>query len=249
MFSNPPISREDEDYGIAKVIGRSRLYFTFPIIIIVAICVNFIWEIIRTNLGVRSEASWPFRFTIMDVSTTATILAVFVSLFMGRLQWARSLRPIAGMAIDDEGARFLPNSHVWRIWIYNAGPGAASIESIAYYVRFTDQLDSEGVINWVPLSIINDQLQSRGLKDGRDYFIRWYSRGAPFPAAQRYSEGMQLAWFTVRALAQFRIFDVRVRYIDSLGDIHERITPIMHRLPSVAVGAIKTYLTAGTVAP
>jgi hypothetical protein len=85
-----------------------------------------------------------------------------------------------------------------------------------------------------PLSFINDQLQSRALKDGTDYFIRWYSHGAPFPAAQKYSEGMQLAWFTVRALMQFRTLDVRIRYADSLGDIHERIIPIIQRLPSVA---------------
>lgn len=101
------------------------------------------------------------------------------------------------------------------MWVYNAGPGAAAIEGVAYYVRFADQPESDGIVNWVPISIINDQLQSRGLKDGRDYFIRWYAQGAPFPAVRRYSEGMQIAWFTIRALAQFRVFDVRIRYADS----------------------------------
>jgi hypothetical protein len=249
VFASTSIPREDEGYSRARVIKRSRLYFTFPVIIISAILINFIWEIIRTNLGAHAVTSWPFRFTIIDASDTATILAVFVSLFMGRLQWARSLRPIAGIAIDDEGSQFLPDSDMWRVWIYNAGPGTAMIEEITYFVRFMDQSDGDGVINWVPLSIINDQLQSRGLMDGRDYFIRWYAKGAPFPSAQRYSEGMQLAWFTVTALAQFRIFDVRVRYLDSLGDVHERNIPVMHRLPSVTIRAIKAHLAAGSVSP
>jgi hypothetical protein len=102
------------------------------------------WEIVRGNLSAHTLSSWPFRFTVMDNSTTATVLAVFISLFMGRLQWARALRPIVGVAIDDEGARFRPDSDIWRVWIYNSGPGGAVIESISYYVRFADQLDGGG---------------------------------------------------------------------------------------------------------
>lgn len=69
--------------------------------------------------------------------------------------------------------------------------------------------------------------------------MRWNSHGAPLPIVKRYSEGMQLAWFTINALAQLRILDIRIRYTDSLGDMHEKITPIMHRLPSVAAAVIK----------
>lgn len=162
--------------------------------------INFVWEIVRANLSSDALTSWPFRFTLINSSTTATVLAVFIGLFMGRLQWARALRPIVGFAIDDEGSRFRPDSDLWRV---------------------------------------NDQLKSRHLTDGIDYFIRWYAQGAPFPAVKNYSDGMQLAWFTVNALTQIRILDVRVRYVDSLGDVHEKTTPIVQRLPSVTVAAIQ----------
>ena len=249
MPSISSVPREDESYGSARVIRRSRLFFTVPVIIILIVSVIFFWDIVRANLSPHTLTSWPFRFIITDTSTTATVLAVFISLFMGRLQWARALRPIAGMGIDDEGLRFLPSSGMWRLWIYNAGPGAATIESITYYVRFVDQPESDGAVNWVPISIVNDQLKSRALKDGTDYFIRWYAAGAPFPAVSKYSEGTQIAWFTIRALAQFRTLDVRIRYADSLGDVHEKVTPVIHRLPSVTIVAIKNFLSAASAAP
>jgi hypothetical protein len=241
MGDRRSMSREDERYGISRTIKRSRLFFVVPVIIIIIVSVNLVWEVIRANLGSHTLTSWPFRFTIIDASTTATVLAVFISLFMGRLQWARTLRPTAGVDIDDEDRRFLPTSDKWRIWVWNVGPGAATMESIAYYVRFIDQPEGEGVTNWVSLPVLNDQLQSRALKDGRDYFVRWYGHGAAFPVVQQNSQGLQLAWFTVEALAKLRILDIRIRYVDSLGDLHEKIVPIMHRLPSVAITGIKDY--------
>jgi hypothetical protein len=127
--------RESELFSRAEVIKRSRLFFTVPVVIIGLLAVNLVWEILRDNLSAHTLMSWPYRFTIMDNATTATVLAVFIS------------------------------------------------------------------------------------------FIRWYARGAPFPAVKRYSEGMQVAYFTVKALTVIRIFDVRITYIDSLGDVHEKVTP------------------------
>jgi hypothetical protein len=249
MIGASSMPREDERYGTTRIVKRSRLFFTFPVVIIGIVSVNLVWEIIRTNLGSHAQTSWPLRFTIIDASTTATVLAVFISLLMGRLQWARALRPIAGVDIDDEDRRFLPSSDKWRIWVWNVGPGAAMIESITYYARFADQPEGDGVINWVPVSLLNDQLQSHALKDGKDYFVRWYGQGAAFPVVQQSSQGMQVAWFTVGALAKLRILDIRIRYVDSLGDLHERVIPLMHRLPSVTVGAIKAYLSAAPASP
>lgn len=189
-----PVPRESEEYGAVRTISRSRLFFTVPILIIGALSVNLIWEIVRSNLDSGALHSWPFKFTILDDPTTATVLAVFVSLFMGRLQWARSLMPVMGITIED-GAKFQLNSEEWHVWI----------------------------------------------RDGEDYFIRWYAHGAPFPAVSKPTEAMQLARFKLKALAQLRILDVRVRYIDSLGDVHERIVPVMHRLPSVTIAAIRNF--------
>jgi hypothetical protein len=241
--------REHEGYSSARVIRRSRLFFTVPVAIIIVISVYFVWEVVRANLNSHTLDSWPFRFTIMDDSTTATVLVVFISLFMGRLQWARALRPVVGIAIDDEGAQFRADSTKWRVWIYNSGPGAAVFDSVRYYVRFVDTPESEGDADWVALPVFNDQLRSRRFADGLDYFMRWNTRGAPFPVVSNYSDGMQIAWFTVDALKQMRFLDIRMRYIDSLGDIHEKITPVIQRLPSVAVTAVRNAPSRPPSAP
>jgi len=232
-------SREDEEYGAVTVVERSRLYFVAPIAIIGIVFLNLIWEVIRSNVGSRLISEWPFRFTMIDAATTATILAVFVSLFMGRLQWARALRPGIGSAIDDEGAVFHPDSDIWRFWLYNAGPGGGVIVKIEYYVRFMDQPESDAAVNWVPVSVVNDQLKSRGLVDGVDYFLRWFASGAPFAVVQHYADGTRLAWFTIRTLCHLRVLDVRVTFMDSLGDTYQKTVPIVHRLPSVTADAIR----------
>jgi hypothetical protein len=230
--------REDERYGSARVISRSRLFFTVPIIIISVLSANFIWDAVRINVNVRTATEWPLRFTILGISTTATVLAIFAGLFMGRLQWAHTLRPHIGSSIDDEGAGFRVDSKKWRFWVYNAGPGGSVINDVKYYVQFADQLKDGGVSDWVSLPVVNDQFRSRNLVDGTDYFMRWHAGGVPFPALRSYAEGMPMAWFTVKALAQLRILDIRIRYSDVLGDSYEKVIPVMHRLPSVTISAI-----------
>lgn len=239
MRGYPGVPREDERYGAARVVGRSRLFFIAPIIIIVVISANFAWEIIKINLSPHLAAEWPFRFTILDAPASAGILAVFIGLFMGRLQWARALRPTIGCAIDDESVQFRRESEVWRFWLYNAGPGGAVIDSVMYHVRFVDQDESDDTGGWVPISAMNQRFRSRNLIDGVDYFVRWFAHGAPFPTVSTYSDGTKNAWFTTRALAELRILDIKVRFTGSLGDSYEKIIPIMQRMPSVVVAAIR----------
>lgn len=238
MTNGTELPREDERYGSPRVVGRSYLFFTVPMVLIGIFVANFTWEVVRINIGTHAASEWPFRFSILDVSTTATILAVFVGLFMGRLQWAHTLRPHIGSAIDDEDAQFRIESEKWRLWLYNAGPGGAVIDEVTYYVRFVDQLEDDAEKTWLSLSATNEQLRSRNLVDGIDYFMRWSAGGTPFPVLRSYTEGMPIAWFGVKTLAQLRILDIRVRYSDLLGDSYERVIPAMHRLPSVTIAAI-----------
>ncbi|GAA4580303.1 hypothetical protein GCM10023194_08300 [Planotetraspora phitsanulokensis] len=217
-------------------------------IAIATFALNLIWEVARRNMDQRLLMSWPFKFSIVDTSTTANILALATGLLIARLQYARVLRPVIGFAIDDADALFKPDSDRWRFWLYNAGSGTAVVERFEYYVRFrgdsdAGQLDRDHSGNWVPLAVINDQLRSRGLKDGEDYFLRWSTKGAPVPSASGY-----VAWFTIRGLAELERFDVRIQVVDGLGDIHERTFPFMHRLPSVTEDAIKAYRSRDSLA-
>jgi hypothetical protein len=231
------IPREDRLFAATRLVRRSRPYFVTPIILIAILTTNLIWEATRENLPARTLAERPFYFTVLNISTTATVLAVIAGLFAGRLQWAHTLKPHIGSAIDDENAAFRIESREWRFWLYNAGPGGAVIEEISYYVRFIDDPEEEKEnIEWVSLHVLNDQLRSRNLRDGKDYFMRWNS--GPLPAVKSHTEGRNIAWFSIGALSRLRILDAQIKFSDTLGDSYETIFPLMHRLPSVVISAI-----------
>jgi hypothetical protein len=237
--NNSDLQRHDDRYGAVRVTSRSRLFYKAPLLVVAVLSVNFVWDVIRINAGPRALAEWPLRFNVLDVSTTATVLAVFVALFMGRLQWARTLSPHIGSAIDDKGAAFRLDSDKWRLWVYNAGPGAASINEIRYHPVLLGQRDEPSASDWLTLTATNDRLRSLGLIEGADYFIRWLAAGSPLPVLKHYTEGRPVAWFTVKALSQLSVFDIRIRYSDLLGDSYENVIPVMHRLPSIVVSAVE----------
>ncbi|GII28786.1 hypothetical protein [Planotetraspora mira] len=246
--TSPSPQAGDDEFGAQRTIRRSRLFFVFPVIAIAIFAFNLIWEVVRHNMDQKSLTSWPFRFSMVDTSTTANILVLATGLLIARLQYARVLRPVIGFSIDDADGLFKPDSDQWRFWLFNAGPGTVVVERFEYYVEFkgdedAGRLDMNDSRSWVPLAVVNDQLRSRGLKDGEDYFLRWNTKGAPVPPASSYKEGGRFAWFTIRGLAELERFDVRIQVMDGLGDIHERTFPFMHRLPSVTEDAIKAFRT------
>jgi hypothetical protein len=151
------------------------------------------------------------------------------------MQWAHANRPALGSAIDDKDAAFQPDSKEWRVWLYNAGPGVAQVARFRYIVKFVNGIGSRPAT----LTEINRALKERGLIDGEDYFIRWLSKGFPFPPTNQYHKGMQIARFSVEALAQFEQLDIEVTVTDGVGDTHERSVLIIDRLPSVAKSAVE----------
>jgi hypothetical protein len=100
-------------------------------------------------LDAALRSQWPFRFTMVDVSTSFNLLAITVGLFLARLQWARTQRPYLGFYIDDEGQRFDSQSDVWRVWLSNAGPGMAIVKKIEYRVSFYEEATGLGEPAWV----------------------------------------------------------------------------------------------------
>ena len=240
MLSRSRRDPEDESLGLQKVIRRSFVYVYFPVIILAVLAMNLIWEVIRQNAPAGATDSWPLRFTVLNTPTTAALLGAIGALLIGRMQWAHAHRPAIGYAIDDEGAKFDPDSDEWRVWLHNGGPGIARVASFEYVVRFVGQPSS------VPISLteLNRALESHHLVDGKDYFIRWLGKGFPLAAVNQYTNGIQIARFSVRALAEFEELDVHVTAVDGVGDTHERTLMIMDRLPSVTKNAVSEIRAA-----
>lgn len=227
----------DEAYGVQRIVARSTVFVRIPLFFILILTINLGWEVFRQNISVHTQGEWPFRFTIINSATTASLLAVVTGLFLTRLQYAHAQRPLLTFAIDDKDARFKPDSREWRFWLYNTGSGGSVVEHIEYYIKFHDRPSL--VEDWVSLAVANDQMASRTLADGTDFFIRWYSKGTSVPRVNKPVDGAMLAWFDVKALGQLERFDIRIRVMDGLGDSHERIFPCIQRLPSVAEVAIR----------
>ncbi|MCP2324594.1 hypothetical protein HDA40_003101 [Hamadaea flava] len=226
----------DEAYGTQRIVARSVLFVTIPIAFIVLLAANLAWDLVRENLAPTALASWPMRLTLLDTSTSAALLGAAAGLYFARLQWASANRPAIGLAIDDEGGQFDPDSPRWRFWAYNAGPGYAVVKRFAYAVRRYDS--AEPASDWIKPFDLNRIFESCGLIDGQDYFVRWYAEGAPFSPVPHYTQGSMVAWFRPEALAKFAQIDVKMVFRDANGDTHERVFPFMDRLPSVTAKKI-----------
>jgi hypothetical protein len=236
---------EDESLGLQEVVSRSFIYVYFPVLILGFLAMNLIWEVIRANTNSAALESWPLRFTLLNLPTTAALLGAIGALLIGRMQWAHANRPTIGFAIDDEDARFDPKSTEWRVWLNNGGPGIARIVGFRYTVRFVRQPSS------VPATLteINDAMGERGFIDGKDFFLRWIGRGAPFPPVSHYTSGKQIARFSVATLAEFDELDIEVTVVDGVGDTHRRLLLIIDRLPSVTRAAVDEVRRAKNAGP
>jgi len=220
------------------LVRRSFLFAYFPIILLVALGANFIWEAVRMNVEDRLRTEWPLRFTLLNVSTTVTVLALVTGLYLTRLQWAKANRPTIGYVIADPEGNFVSTSDRWNVWIHNGGPGIGVVEEFAYFVRFTNSPRSART----ELDEMNRVMRERGLVSGTDYFIRELGRGAALPVTTSYVQATLICWFTIKALAELADFDVAVRFKDGLGDEHQRTLEIFRRLPDIAINARTEYI-------
>jgi hypothetical protein len=232
-----------EDPKAQRVVHRSFLFVTFPVIVLGILALNLAWEILRANLDTSVKATWPFRFILLDLSTTAALFGALAGLFLARLQWAKANRPSISYVIVDDEAGFLAGSQKWTVRVHNGGPGIAIVEQYSYVVKFSNQPKS------VPITRgeIDHAMEARRLVDGEDYFIREQGTGAVYPAVATYADGPMICWFNIKALVELDQFDIVLRVKDVLGDVHERTLFIYENMPSVAMKAKAKYLAGGGV--
>ncbi|MEU8328292.1 hypothetical protein [Micromonospora sp. NPDC048839] len=237
--------RDPEDDAIAqqRIVSRSFLFVYVPLIFIVILSANLAWVVYRQNSNSPQASDAGMKFLSIDAS--ASLLALAVGLLLTRLQWASANRPSMAFAIDDEGAQFSKDSTSWRIWLHNGGPGHAVIRDFRYTIRFVGQPAS----TLCRLSEINQALASRGLVDGRDYFIRWLERGAPSPPIGHYDQGLKVAWFSLEALAELAEFNIHITLVDGAGDVHAVDLFAIDKMPSVAVRRFMELRNSKTVTP
>jgi hypothetical protein len=65
-------------------------------------------------------------------------------------------------------------------------------------------------------------MKSLELKWGIDFAIHNLDEGLPLPVVKGAAEGIEIAALGTRAIHVLKAFDIRLRFIDSVGDTHER---------------------------
>jgi hypothetical protein len=229
----PILDPESESYGTQRVISRSTAFVTVPIVAVCIIAANLIWEAVRINISPTLATQWPYRFTIFNMAITGALLGVTATLLFTRMQWARALRPAVGFSIKCDQTSYDMDSK-WEFWAFNAGPGGAVTREYRYAVRLIDDYKAYRSDAWLTLEAVSKLLVDRNFVEGKDFGLTWNAEGAPMPAVPHYGDGYKLAWFTTDALTRLLQFDIRIRVVDSLGDSHERVFPIIDRLPPIA---------------
>ncbi|MEV4483529.1 hypothetical protein [Micromonospora coxensis] len=219
-------------------IHRSRLFVTLPAAVLVLLAVNFLWEAVRANASVDAR-DLPWRLSVVDLPTTANLLAVFGGLMLARAQFARTMRPHFGYSWMEEDTA----GYAWSLYFHNGGPGHAQILAVTWSVSFQGA-DGTRRFRWLP--DLEDELRVHGLGPA-DVELLWLGR-APVVPQQRATDGFRLGRFSYRALAVVDTLDIEITAEDGIGDRHTLFLRSTARLPSKAVAVVEATRAAAVPA-
>jgi hypothetical protein len=197
-------------------VKRALLFTLLPVLAILTFACNAAWEVVRTNFA-------SINFTIMNASTSFTLIGVSGGLFLTRLKWARTMRPGLGLAIDVLSKDEAVDPERWGVYLLNAGPGLGTVRTFDYFVAF-DDIRQPRQSEFLTHKEIRDVFSQHGWTKEVDFSLKFKTPGGQLPVSSVY-EIDQICWFTRGALLEMKRFDIRVQVTDVAGDTHERIFP------------------------
>ncbi|WP_330237546.1 hypothetical protein [Streptomyces sp. NBC_00525] len=184
---------------------------------------DLVWEIIKSNLGADVREGWPWRFTLLDASTCAAIVALLTGIVLTRSQLSQTMRPVLSWSAAAGNSGELDNSRR-TVRLINAGGGRSVVHSVAYQVQVSAQCPESAALRsgWMTWRATVDSLASLDLARGEDFFLLHLGRGAAIPMTSTGRDGMEILALGPRAMERLAVLDVRIQVEDVLGDIHER---------------------------
>jgi hypothetical protein len=227
-YTRRPISK-------TRLIARYSRLPLFAGIVIALLAVNAIWEIVRQNIT-RPVASWPYRFTMLDLGTTANLLAILVGILVARSQYAQTIRASIMLRVTSKD---LPeNSLASRptgeepasehFYLFNGGPGYAVVDSIRFMIQLRGKQGSD---IWLSTQEVRALFASCGFTDEVDFYIFHLSDGSAMPPVQNFRAGNYMVGMRPAVSIRLEQFDMRVRFRNNLGDLYERTFELLRHLP------------------
>ncbi len=222
------MSRETE-MPLQRLVSRKRSSYWWPRIFLVIMTVNLIWEITKRNLSAGLVGSWPWKLTLLDVATSATLASAVLALLLARSQLARTNRPVISYSSFSDESFFIRKAER-VIHVRNAGAGHAIVCLVKYRFRMAGPRSgvAEGPAGeWMDWQDVVDRLEERGLTNWRHYVLPRIGSGSALPLTGAAGAGLEMVAFTRQAMLVLAELDILLRIEDTLGDQHERVLVCM----------------------
>jgi hypothetical protein len=219
---------EELDSPLQRVVARKKVYILAPAAGAAFALTLLVWEIVRRNLPADALRHWPWRLELLDLQSASTILTVLLIVLFTRMQYAETVRPVLGWTLVPPHRDGLPvpgsRDQLMMVNAFNGGNGGTVIESVRYRMALLGQPQPTP---WLAHDAFYAALETAGLVRNQDFHFSYLRSGLPLlPGESALDKGVMVALFTRAALVRFRILDIRVRFRDQLGDLHERILPV-----------------------
>jgi hypothetical protein len=192
-------------------------------------------QLARANVDTHLKSEWPWRATVLDPSTCATLAALIAGLLVTRRQYGQVHMPVISWATRPKGSDDLTDP-VRTIRIFNAGGGRAIVRSIGYRFELADEQPGQHPAphSWLDWHSFVGAIEAAGLSRPQDIFVFHLSPGAVVPLTAKSSEGIELLAFSRRAAARLRSVDVRIQVTDTIGDVYEKQLQCLRGQPDPA---------------
>ncbi|WP_326594484.1 hypothetical protein [Streptomyces brevispora] len=218
-------------------ISTSSKTLRLPRLLLLFALVNLCWEIVKANLNSHARGDWPWRFTVLDASTCAAVVALLTGIIVTRSQLSQTMQPALSWSGFAGRSGEIADS-LRTVHLINAGGGRSVVHSVSYRIQASAPHPGSAVIptGWMTWRTAIDSLASLGLDRGHDYFLLNLGSGAAIPMSNTTREGMELLALGPRALECLTVLDIRIQVVDVLGDVYERdlqcIRPVVVAAPT-----------------
>jgi len=217
-----------EELPVQRRVSRERRTYLLPLGLLIFFTVDLIWEIVKGNLDAPARTAWPWRFTVLDETTCAAVVAVLAGILATRTQISQTMKPVLGWSSTLVPSLYIPDSRR-TVHLHNGGGGRAVVRSVTYQLAASKQPNPEQ--RWLTWSEAVDFLLSAGLEPWRDVMLLALGTGSALPMTSKPVEGFELAAFSEDALEALAQCDIRIQVVDVLGDTYERTICCMGRWP------------------
>ncbi|MFF1746856.1 hypothetical protein [Streptomyces mirabilis] len=209
-----------------RVVHRSGLFSRLLVVLVGMAVLLLGYSLFRENLSARLTRDWPWKLKLLDIQSAVTAVLGTGGAALARAQYARTVRPAIGYG-GRVVANTAPNERLaWACKLLNGGHEVAITADTGYWIGYTSARRAAGAVDsseWMSQPEATAAIVSRGLAERQDFQLNLVGRGYPIPGQGQ----LFLGWFTEKAMRDLESVYVRVRVVDRVGDVHERVVNLL----------------------